>query len=91
MHAGPVDAQRRAKSEQDGIVASRRDEIAAHAREVAQGLVGLSIAAVRKRVAADATVTLREIAPNQPVTLDYRPNRITVTVVDGTVVETSPG
>lgn len=65
---------------------------AAHAREVAEDLVGLSIDEARARVMRDGHVVLLEIARRgQPVTADFRADRITVLVQDGIVVEAHGG
>jgi hypothetical protein len=50
-----------------------------------QSLVGLPAAEAQK-VVTDAGGVLRAIAPGQAVTLDFRPTRVTLAVVDGVVV-----
>ena len=49
-----------------------------------RGLVGLSEVEARLRTEAAGGV-LRAVAPGSTVTLEYRPNRITVIVEDGRV------
>jgi len=67
-------------------------EAAAHARAVAEVLVGLSIEEARVRAAQDGYVVLRETASRgQYVTADFRAERITVVIDDGTVVEARGG
>lgn len=67
-------------------------EMAAHARAVARDLVGLSIEQARARAERDGRVVLREIATRgQPVTADFRANRITLLVENGTVTEAHGG
>ncbi len=62
-------------------------EVAAHARAVAEVLVGLSIEEARDRATQGGHLVLREIASRgQYVTADFQANRITVVVADGTVV-----
>ena len=71
---------------------SRVREVAAHARAFAEGLVGLPIDEARECAKRDGNVELREITRRgQPVTADFRANRITVLVEDGTVVEARGG
>lgn len=67
-------------------------EEAAHARVVAKGLLGMSIGEARARVRQDGQVELRETASReQYVTADFRAERVTVVVDDGTVVEAFGG
>jgi hypothetical protein len=67
-------------------------ETATDARAVAESLVGLSIEDARARVTQHGHIVLREIASReQPVTADFRADRITVLVADGTVVEARGG
>ena len=71
---------------------ARHLEEAAHARAVAENLLGLSIKEARARVMQDGQVVLRETASReQYVTADFRAERITVVVDDGTVVEAFGG
>jgi hypothetical protein len=49
-------------------------------------LIGLSIPDARSRVEA-AGGQLRAVAPGQPVTMDYRGDRVTASVVNDEVVE----
>ncbi len=67
-------------------------EAAAHARALAEVLVGLPIEEARVRAAQDGQVLLRETAASgQYVTADFRADRITLVVNDGTVVEARGG
>jgi hypothetical protein len=64
-----------------------------YARTTAFGetLVGLGVDEARARVEAANEFELRTISPGQPVSLDYRPMRITLEVVDDRVVRTFAG
>jgi hypothetical protein len=71
---------------------SRVSEIAGHARAVADDLVGLPIEEARARVAREGHLVFREITRRgQPVTADFRANRITVLVEAGAVVQARGG
>ena len=67
------------------------NEQAERTRAIAETLVGLSADDATTIAHASGEYELRTISPGQPVTADFRANRITLEVADGVVIRASAG